>query len=140
MVSQAMNNIFAKSVFSALILQSNVVFAAGPFEELRQPTKTSIKSIGVVPAKKKVVLELGTMRTKNPELPLESTLKSRMKKRLLARQRKALDRSLPNPHNAGQLRFGDKPAPQSDRDAGQSFDSSSDIPLIGEDGIPTQIN
>lgn len=57
------------------------VFGAQGLLELPAAKPKTIQQIGIVPETKPIELNLGTLRTNDPELPFVSTFKSRMKKR-----------------------------------------------------------
>lgn len=109
-----MRNFVVKSIFALMIVQSHSAIAANTIVQLGTPKKSPIKSIGVVPVKKHVPLQLGDIREDAAELPIISTVESRMKKRLqLARQRqRSVGSAKRSTHNEGQLRRPTKPKPQ----------------------------
>lgn len=107
-----MRRLIVKSTLALMIVHSHSAYAANTIVQLGTPKKSPIKSIGVVPVKKHIPLQLGTIRNDEAELPTTSTLKSRMKKRLrMAHQRQRSVGSAKRSHNAGELRRTAKPKP-----------------------------
>ena len=105
-----MRQLVVKSILALMIMHSHSAMAANTIVQLKTPKKSPIKSIGVVPVKKHVPLQLGSIRNDEPELPTISTLKSRMKKRLrMAHQRQRSVSSAKRSRNAGELRRTAKP-------------------------------
>lgn len=105
-----MQNLVLKSVLALMILHSHSAMAANTIVELGKPSGNPIKSIGAVPVKKFVPLELGSIRNDEPELPISSTLKSRMKKRLrMAHKRQSQVGVAKRVGNNGEIRRTAKP-------------------------------
>ena len=105
-----MRSFVVKSALMLTILSGHSAMAADTIVLLDAPEKSPIKSIGIVPEKKLVELDLGELRNEEAELPFTSTVKSRMKKRLrIARQRQRSVGSAKRAGNDGELRFSKKP-------------------------------
>lgn len=121
-----MRSLVLKSVFVLAFLQGHSAFAANTIVKLGTPSSDSIKSIGTVPEKKFIPLELGGLRDDEPELPISSTLESRMKKRLrMAHKRQSQVGRAKRASNNGQLRRSAKPV--------EAFQPPAGGPTISED-------
>ena len=77
-----MRNLIVKSGLILMVFHGHSAMAANTIVELGKPKTSTIKPIGTVPEKKFVPLKLGEIRNDEPELPIVSTIESRMKKRL----------------------------------------------------------
>jgi hypothetical protein len=109
-----MRRIIVKLGFALLIAHSSSAMASNTIVELGTPKKSPIKAVGIVPVKKHIPLQLGTLRNDEAELPVTSTLKSRMKKRLrIARQRQRIVGEAKRSANQGELRLSAKPKTRS---------------------------
>ncbi len=100
-----MLNLVLKSVLALMVMHSHSAMAANTIVKLSKPGASSIKSIGTAPVKKFVPLQLGDIRNDEPELPISSTLKTRMKKRLwMAHKRQSQVGGAKRSNNGGEIR------------------------------------